>query len=231
MTSVALLILRLTVGGLLAGHGAQKLFGYFGGHGVEGTAGWLESLNLKPGREWAVAAGLSEFGGGLLTALGALNPLGPIIAIGSMLMATLKVHMGKPIWTTAGGAELPVTNMAILGALFLSGPGKLSFDRLLGIRVPRWFSVAALLGMVGVTYMVASDSGLADELEASDGTDEVEAGSELEAGTSNRMESEPGTATSPTPAIESWGAADDEEIPQVGEDSGAIAATQRADDA
>jgi putative oxidoreductase len=229
MTSVALLILRLTVGGLLAGHGAQKLFGYFGGHGVEGTAGWLESLNLKPGREWAVAAGLSEFGGGLLTAIGALNPLGPIMAIGSMLMATLKVHTGKPIWTTAGGAELPVTNMAVLGALFLSGPGKVSFDGLLGIRVPRWFSIAALLGMVGVTYMVASGSGLADELEAADGTDEVEAGSELEAGSSNRMESESEVAPNATPAIESWGAADDEELPHPSEDDQTIAATERTD--
>src|ERR687889_474144 len=73
MTSIALLILRVTVGGLLAGHGAQKLFGSFGGHGVEGTAGWLESMNLKPGRQWALMAGLSEFGGGVLTALGALN--------------------------------------------------------------------------------------------------------------------------------------------------------------
>ena len=231
MTSVALLILRATVGGLLAGHGAQKLFGYFGGHGVEGTAGWLESLNLKPGREWAVAAGLSEFGGGLLTALGALNPLGPIMAMGAMLMATLKVHMGKPIWTTAGGAELPVTNMAILGALFLAGPGKLSFDRLLGIRVPRWFSVAALLGMVGVTYMVASESGLADQLEAHDETDEVQAGSELESGQANRMPAEPDVDANARPAIESWGAADPGEPDPILDEPGSIAAIRPGDDA
>src|SRR3954454_17084099 len=74
MKSVALLILRLTVGGLLAGHGAQKLFGWGGGAGLEGTTAWLESLRLRPAKAWAHAAGWSEFGGGVLTALGFLNP-------------------------------------------------------------------------------------------------------------------------------------------------------------
>ena len=231
MTSLALLILRATVGGFLAGHGAQKLFGSFGGSGVEGTAGWMESMDLRPPRRWAILGGLSEFAGGLLTAVGALNPLGPIMAMGAMLMATLKVHMGKPIWTTAGGAELPVTNMAVLGALFLAGPGKLSFDGLLGIRVPRWFSLAALLGMVGVTYVVASQSGLSDELEAAGGTDEVEAGSELEAGESNRMEAQPEAETNAAPAIESWGAADAGEPDPVMDESGSIAAVRAGDDA
>jgi putative oxidoreductase len=165
MTSLALLIIRTTVGGLLAGHGAQKLFGAFGGGGVEGTAGWLESMNLRPGHDWALAAGLSEFLGGLLTALGALNPLGPILAMSSMLMATLKVHLGKPIWVTSGGAELPLTNIAVLSGLFVAGPGRYSVDRLLGIRIPRWAAVASLLGTVIVTYRVAADTGLADELE------------------------------------------------------------------
>jgi putative oxidoreductase len=166
MTSLAQLIIRVIVGGLLAGHGAQKLFGSFGGSGVEGTAGWMESMNLRPGRDWALAAGLSEFGGGILTALGALNPLGPILAAGAMLMATLKVHHGKPIWGQAGGAELPVTNMAVLAALLLAGPGRFSVDRALGIRIPRWAALTALLGTIGVTVVAATDSGLADELEA-----------------------------------------------------------------
>ena len=231
MTSLALLILRATVGGLLAGHGAQKLFGSFGGHGVEGTAGWLESLNLRPGREWAIVAGLSEFAGGLLTAIGALNPLGPIVAMGSMLMATLKVHAGKPIWVTAGGAELPVTNMAVLGALFVVGPGKLSFDGLLGIRVPRWFSIAALLGMVGVTYLVATQSGLGDELQGDPTTDEVEAGSEIQSGESNRMGSDPTAVPTAPPAIESWGSADPGEPDPVLDAPGSVAAVRPGDDA
>jgi putative oxidoreductase len=229
MTSLALLLLRATVGGLLAGHGAQKLFGSFGGHGVEGTAGWLESLQLRPGRQWAILAGLSEFGGGLLTAIGALNPVGPILAMGAMLMATLKVHLGKPIWTTAGGAELPVINMAALFTLFLAGPGRFSFDRMLGIRVPRWFAIASLLGTIGITYAVASRSGLADELEDESGVDEVEAGGEVAAGATNRLDDDE-VPPQALPAQESWGAADPGELPQAGEDSGAIAATERTDD-
>ena len=181
MTSLAQLIIRLIVGGFLAGHGAQKLFGSFGGGGGEGTAGWMESMHLRPGRDWALAAGLSEFVGGVLTALGALNPLGPILATGAMLMATLKVHHGKPIWGQAGGAELPVSNMAVLGALMLAGPGRFSLDRALGIRIPAWAALLALVGTVGVTVAAATDSGLADELEAERTLDAEEARAEVEA--------------------------------------------------
>jgi putative oxidoreductase len=180
MSSLALLILRATVGGLLAGHGAQKLFGAFGGGGVEGTAGWLESMNLRPGRDWALAAGLSEFVGGALTILGALNPLGPILAIGSMLMATLKVHLGKPIWVTAGGAELPVTNLAALLALSIAGPGRFSVDGLFGIRIPRWVAAGALLATIGVTVRSAVETGLADELESEAAAEVAEAKADVE---------------------------------------------------
>ena len=142
MTNLALLLIRLTTGGLLMGHGSQKLFGWFGGHGIEGTTGWLESMELKPGRQWAWAAALSEFGGGALTTLGLFNPLGPLATIGSMSMATAKVHWGKPIWVTTGGAELPVTNAAI--ALALAGPGSISLDAALGTRLPRWVTIPGL---------------------------------------------------------------------------------------
>ena len=80
-------------------------------------------------------AGLSEFGGGVLTLLGFLNPIGPIGVIGSMAMATITAHGGKPIWVTEGGAELPVTNIAAATALVVNGPGKWSLDRALGIRL------------------------------------------------------------------------------------------------
>src|SRR6185437_13461523 len=78
MRDVGLLILRLVMGGLLGGHGSQKLFGWFSGPGFSGTAGWLESIGLKPGTRWATAAAASEFGGGMLTTLGLFHPLGPI---------------------------------------------------------------------------------------------------------------------------------------------------------
>jgi len=141
---IGLLILRLAMGGLLTGHGSQKLFGWFSGPGLKGTSGWLESMGLKPGTPWATAASTSEFGGGMLTALGFLHPLGPIGTMGAMIMATAKAHWGKPIWVTRGGAELPVTNMATALALTLLGPGRFSLDRLFGIRLPRWMVVSAV---------------------------------------------------------------------------------------
>jgi putative oxidoreductase len=137
MKDFGLLILRLVVGGLMAGHGAQKLFGWFGGGGIKGTAGMLESMNMKPAEKWAMLAGTTEFGGGLLMALGALGPVGPVGTIGAMEMATLKAHWGKPIWNTKGGAELPLINIAASLAVALLGPGKYSVDRALGLRVPR----------------------------------------------------------------------------------------------
>src|SRR5690348_12071485 len=137
MQDLGLLVLRLTVGGLLAGHGSQKLFGWFSGPGLKGTAGWLESMGLTPGTSWATAASASEFGGGALTTLGFLHPLGPLGTMGAMIMATAKAHWGKPIWVSQGGAELPVVNMASALALTLTGPGRFSLDRLFGIRLPR----------------------------------------------------------------------------------------------
>lgn len=146
MTSFALLILRSVVGALLAGHGAQKLFGWSGGGGPEGTAKFMKMLGLRPEEKWAFMAGASELLGGALTLLGLLNPLGPILGLGAMATATLTAHKGKPIWGTKGGAELPVTNMAVLVALLLAGPGKLSLDVIFGTKVPWWFSALALAG-------------------------------------------------------------------------------------
>jgi putative oxidoreductase len=94
---LGLLVLRLAVGGLLAGHGSQKLFGWFGGHGIQGMSKQLETMGFRPAKEWAVLAGLSEFGGGTLTALGLFHPVGPIATFGSMLVAAIDVHGGKPV--------------------------------------------------------------------------------------------------------------------------------------
>ena len=146
MSDLALLLLRAVTGGLLAGHGAQKLFGWFGGNGLQGRAGWLESIGLKPGVAWAGMAGLGEFGGGVLTLLGLGGPLGSLLAMSSMGMATLKVHGGKPIWAAEGGAELPVVNIAASTALLLAGPGRYSLDRLFCLRVPTWLGVLTGLG-------------------------------------------------------------------------------------
>src|SRR5919107_1425244 len=157
-------IVRLVQGTLMAGHGAQKLFGSFGGPGLEGTSGFMEMLGMRPGRPWAYMAGLSEFGGGVLTPLGLLNPLGPLGVIGAMAMATRKAHWNKPIWVTEGGAELPVLNMAISTALMIREPDAFSLDRVLGLRLPRWIGP---LGLVGIILTV-----LYTELEADEAPEE-----------------------------------------------------------
>jgi putative oxidoreductase len=160
VNETAPLIVRVAQGSLMAGHGAQKLFGSFGGPGLEGTSGFMEMLGMRPGRPWAYLAGLSEFGGGVLTALGLLNPLGPLGVIGSMSMATRKAHWGKPIWVTEGGAELPVLNIAISTALMIREPDRYTLDRLLGIRLPRW---VGLVGLVGVILTVLYSERSAEE--------------------------------------------------------------------
>jgi putative oxidoreductase len=157
MNDLALLTLRLTLGGLLVGHGAQKLFGLFGGHGIQGTGGFLEGIGIKPGQPWAQIAGASEFGGGMLTTLGLGGPIGPIATLAPMAMATGTVHWGKPIWSNEGGAELPLTNTAVASALALAGPGRFSLDHILGIRIPWWMGVLTLTATAaGVSYALMS---------------------------------------------------------------------------
>lgn len=156
LRDLGLLALRVVCGGLLTGHGAQKLFGWFEGPGLEGTTGFMESLGLDPADKWASLAGGSEFFGGLLTTLGLFHPVGPIIKLGPMLTATRQVHWDKPIWATEGGAELPLTNMAADAALATGDPGRFSLDYLLGIRVPGFVSLIVLAGVLaGVIFSEA----------------------------------------------------------------------------
>lgn len=153
-------IVRLAQGSLMAGHGAQKLFGSFGGPGLEGTSGFMEMLGMRPGRPWAYMAGLSEFGGGVLTALGLFNPLGPLGIIGSMTMATRTAHRGKPIWVTEGGAELPLLNIALSAALMIREPDRYTLDRVFGIRLPAWVGPLGLVGVIiAVLYAERGDDG------------------------------------------------------------------------
>lgn len=146
MIDLALLVLRVVIGGLLAGHGAQKAFGWFSGPGIEGASGHMEKMGLKPGNAWASLAVMGELGGGVLTVLGLGGPIPSILSSSAMKMATFKAHAGKPIWNTAGGPELPVVNIAASTALLLAGPGRYSLDYLFGIKVPRWLSALAMLG-------------------------------------------------------------------------------------
>ncbi|HEV7464725.1 MAG TPA: DoxX family protein [Candidatus Dormibacteraeota bacterium] len=156
MHDLGRLTLRLTFGGLLSGHGLQKLGGWFGGPGLEGFAGMLESQGVRPARQWAPLAGASETAGGLLTGLGLLHPIGPIVSMAPMAVAAGTVHWGKPIWAHAGGAELALTNVAIALDQALEGPGAYSLDRLLRIRLPRRLVAAAAgLTAAGVAAAIA----------------------------------------------------------------------------
>jgi putative oxidoreductase len=166
MRDLALLIIRLVVGPLVAGHGAQKLFGWFGGRGLEATGEHFEVLGLSPGRSWALVGGLGEFAGGLMTALGLLSPLGPISIISSMSMASIKVHAGKPIWARQGGAELPAVYTAAGIALGIAEPGRFSVDRLFGIKTPRsWIVLVATTATVLVTIGARNGLRLEPEVE------------------------------------------------------------------
>lgn len=152
-SDIGLLILRLVLGLILAGHGAQKLFGWFDGPGLQGTTGWLRSLGLRPAPFWAFMAGLGEFGGGLLLALGLLSPLGSLGLIAAMLMAIILVHWGKGLWNANGGSEAPLINLAVALALALTGPGAYALDTVLGIKLPEPFTL--LVGLVLVILAVA----------------------------------------------------------------------------
>jgi putative oxidoreductase len=131
-----LLIVRVVFGALLIGHGTQKLFGWFGGHGLDGTGGFFHSLGFRPGRAMAAIAGLSEAGGGLLLALGLLTPLAGAAIVGTLLVAA-SVHMEQGLWGSKGGYETAVLYAVLAGAVAVTGPGSASVDRVLGID-DRW---------------------------------------------------------------------------------------------
>lgn len=130
---LGLLVARLVLGSLMAAHGAQKLFGWFGGWGLAGTGGFLESLGFRPGRVFAAVAGLTELASGLLVALGLLGPVGPALMVSVMMVAAVTVHGRNGLFATANGIELPLLYGAVALALGLTGAGAYSLDGGLGL--------------------------------------------------------------------------------------------------
>ncbi len=134
--STGLLILRLVAGLTLAAHGAQKLFGWFGGSGIKGTVQMQEKMGLKPAPLWAGLVVLGEFGGGLSVALGFLTPLGAAGMIGAMFMAIAKAHWKNGFWNGKRGIEFPLQMLTIGTVIGIVGPGSYSLDALLGLALP-----------------------------------------------------------------------------------------------
>jgi putative oxidoreductase len=149
--STGLLIARLVVGTVMAAHGTQKLFGWFGGYGIAGTGRFFESVGFRPGRPLAFAAGLGETVGGLLVATGLLGPVGPAAMLSVMIVAS-SLHWRNGLFAINNGVELPLLYGAAAVALALTGYGVYSLDALLGIGglwTPELIWTTLALGLLG----------------------------------------------------------------------------------
>ncbi|KNB54043.1 DoxX family protein [Streptomyces caatingaensis] len=145
-----LLLIRLTVGLLMAGHGSQKLFGLFGGQGLTGTGKGFEALGYHPGKVFAVVGGLSELLGGLGLALGLLTPLAAAALIGVMINAMATVTWDHGLWDTEGGVEYGVVIAVVALGIAATGPGRLAVDRFFPWRHGGWAAAALALALAGV---------------------------------------------------------------------------------
>jgi putative oxidoreductase len=152
----SLLLLRVVVGLLFIGHGCQKLFGLFGGDGLAAWTASVEKAGIQPAATWATVAAGAELVGGVLLVLGLLTPLASAALIGDMLVAILKVHAPKGLWSQQGGFEYNLVLVALLLAIGLMGPGLYSLDRHLPftVRRPYVFLGALVLTLIGVGLAV-----------------------------------------------------------------------------
>lgn len=139
-----LLIARMVFGLLMAAHGTQKLFGWFGGYGLAGTGGFFEQLGFRPGRFFAATAGSTELIAGLLVAFGLLGPLGPALIVSVMLVAMATVHWQHGVFAQNNGIEVPLLYAVAAVALALTGFGAFSLDAALGLT---WSSEVAWLAL------------------------------------------------------------------------------------
>jgi putative oxidoreductase len=169
---LGLLVLRVGTGAVLAAHGTQKLFGWFGGHGLEGTAKGMEAMGFHPGRESAVAAGLGEAGGGALLALGLATPAAGAAAAGSMAGA-VSVHLPAGFFNQAGGFEYPAFLGFTSAAIGIAGAGRYSLDHVTDHRFDRpWVVAVAFLGSALAAAAVLGRRAQAQSGEESSETEE-----------------------------------------------------------
>ncbi|HEX8035301.1 MAG TPA: DoxX family protein [Ktedonobacterales bacterium] len=158
---LALLVLRILVGLVLASHGSQKLLGWFGGPGLTRASGSMEKLGFRPGRFWALLASGSEFGGGLLVALGLLTPLAAAGLVAAMLVAITKAHWKAGFWNSKGGFEYPLVLLVVSAVIGLSGAHGYSLDALLervGFTLPAVpaFLVVLVLALIVIGIGIIS---------------------------------------------------------------------------
>jgi putative oxidoreductase len=156
--NLALLALRLVIGLTFSAHGAQKLFGAFGGHGIEGTGGFFGQIGLRPGRLHAWVAGAAEFFGGLAIALGFVTPIAAAALIGVMTAAVITVHLRNGFFNTNQGFEFNLALVAAVFALAGIGAGSWSLDNVLNIDLTGagWALGALGAGLLGGIGAVAS---------------------------------------------------------------------------
>lgn len=153
--ALGLLILRIGVGLIVAAHGAQKLFGWWGGPGMTNWAGAMTRMRMRPPVLWAWVSAIGEFAGGLAVAIGLLSPLGSFAIVGSMVVAIALVHWPKGFWVSKGGFEFNLSLVAGATALAITGPGAWSLDSLLRLSLPEpWTLIAGSVALV-VTIVAA----------------------------------------------------------------------------
>jgi putative oxidoreductase len=154
--NIARLAARSIIGGLFIGHGTQKLKGWFGGPGLQGTEGMMHTLGMHPPRRNALAAGLTETTGGALLLAGLATPLASASLIGTMITAIRKVHLPNGPWSANGGYEYNLVLIAALLAIAEDGPGDISLDAALGRQLTgaKWGIAALVLGAAASTAVI-----------------------------------------------------------------------------
>ena len=156
---LGLLILRFVFALLMIGHGTQKLFGWFGGYGLNGSSGFVASRGFAPAKFWTATGSLAESVGGLLFLLGFLSPLGSIAIAAAMLTAIVGFHWPK-FWASDGGYEHPLVMLTAAVAVGITGPGADALDTVLGTALPPMVTgIVAALAAIGFLVSVVGAAG------------------------------------------------------------------------